>query len=164
MSLSDMLIPEYDHEMSNTRRVLERVPAEHLGWQPHPKSRSLGQLAGHLAALPALGTFFLTQDSLDIAALPTPPDPGSTQEILDAFDQNVARLRELIAQTDDATLMQPWTLKNGGQVVMTLPRLAVLRGSLLNHSIHHRGQLTVYLRLNDRPLPAIYGPTADEAM
>jgi uncharacterized damage-inducible protein DinB len=164
MSLSEMLIPEYDLEMSNTRRVLERVPEKDLSWQPHTKSRSLGQLAGHLAALPALGTFFLTQDSLDLATLPPPPDPGSTREILDAFDQNVSRFRELLAKTDDTTFMQPWTLKLGGQTVMTLPRLAVVRGSLLNHSIHHRGQLTVYLRLKDQPLPAIYGPTADEAM
>jgi uncharacterized damage-inducible protein DinB len=164
MSLSEMLIPEYDLEMSNTRRVLERVPEEHLSWQPHAKSRSLGQLAGHLAMLPALGTFFLTQDSLDLATLPPLPDPGSTREILDAFDQNVAGLRELIVKTGDASFQQPWTLKLGGQEIMTLPRFAVIRGSLLSHSIHHRGQLTVYLRLKDQPLPAIYGPTADEAM
>jgi uncharacterized damage-inducible protein DinB len=164
MSLSEMLIPEYDLEMSNTRRVLERVPDEHLSWKPHTRSRSLGELADHLALLPALGTFFLTQDSLDIATLPTPPGAGSAREILDTFDQNVARLRELIVKTDDATFQQPWTLKFNGQEIMTLPRLAVVRGSLLNHSIHHRGQLTVYLRLKDRPIPPIYGPTADEGM
>jgi uncharacterized damage-inducible protein DinB len=164
MSLSEMLIPEYDLEMANTRRVLERVPDEHLSWQPHAKSMSMGQLAGHLAMLPALGTFFLTQDSLDIATLPQPPAPGSAREILDAFDQNVAGLRELITKTDDATFQQPWTLKHGGHEIMTMPRFAVIRGSLINHSIHHRGQLTVYLRLNDQPLPSIYGPTADEAM
>jgi uncharacterized damage-inducible protein DinB len=164
MSLKDALLPEYDLEMSNTRRVLERVPEDRLSWQPHPKSMTLGRLATHLAELPGFAAAFLKLDSLDLASAPPPQALGSKQEILALFDQTVAQARGLIDQTDDAAFMQPWTLKHGGREIMTLPRAAVVRGSLLNHIIHHRGQLTVYLRLTDQPLPMLYGPTADEQM
>jgi uncharacterized damage-inducible protein DinB len=166
MSLSQSLLPEFDHEMANTRKELERVPESKLSWKPHPKSGSMGWLAGHLANLPSWAVFTLNQDSLDISpdgAAPTPqPEPKSQKELLATFDKNVSEARAAIAGADDATLLKPWSLLKTKQVLMTMPKIAVLRGFVMNHTIHHRGQLGVYLRLNDVPVPAIYGPSADE--
>lgn len=163
MKLSETLLPEYDQEMATTRKLLERVPDDRLDWQPHTKSMSLGRLAGHLADVPALGSLILHRESFDIAAGAGSGDkPSTRQAIVDLFDANVRNTRAAIESADNEALMQPWTLQKGDHVVFTLPRLAVLRAMVLSHSIHHRGQLSVYLRLNDVPVPSVYGPSADE--
>jgi uncharacterized damage-inducible protein DinB len=161
-----MLLPEFDNEMKTTRRLLERVPEEKMGWKPHEKSMTLGRLSGHLAELARFGGMVLTTEFLDVSpAGATPPkrlDSRSRQEVLDLFDANVKQSREAIAQTDDAAFAETWTLRAGDHVVFSLPRIAAVRSMLLSHSIHHRGQLSVYLRLTDTPVPSIYGPSADE--
>lgn len=167
--IADMFLPELDHEMGTTRRVLERVPDGHMEWRPHPKSMTLGRLATHIAELPSFADRILRHESFNIA-----PQAGETtyrpqtlatrQEILDLFDRNVAAARELIAGTDDAAFGQTWSFLRGDQAIFILPRVAVVRSMMFSHVIHHRGQLTVYLRLNDVPLPSVYGPTADEAI
>jgi uncharacterized damage-inducible protein DinB len=166
MGVAQSLLPEFDHEAANTRKVLERVPEAHASWKPHAKSYTLGDLALHLANIPTWTAVTLQQPELDI----DPSAPGMTKRVwtsrdalLKAFDENVAAARAVLAVTSDADMMKPWTLKKGGQVVFTLPRAAVFRSFVLSHSIHHRGQLTVYLRIKDVPLPAIFGPSADEA-
>lgn len=166
MAIRDGLLPEFDQEMASTRKTLERVPDDKLSWKPHPKSGAMGWLAGHLAQLPSWASIAIQQDSLDLAPggtpPPQPPLPGSRQEILDMFDQHVVAARAAISGVSDDHLMKPWTLLKGGQTIMTLPRIAVLRGFVMNHLIHHRAQLGVYLRLNNLPVPSIYGPSADE--
>jgi len=168
MSIAETLLPEFDHEMASTRRALERVPEDRLAWKPHEKSMTLGRLASHLSELPSWATETVSEDSFDIA----PPDGQSKytaanfatrEEILGAFDAGVRQARERIAATDDAAMFQPWSLKRGGETVFTLPRAAVLRTWLFSHVIHHRGQLTVYLRMTGAPVPSIYGPSADES-
>ena len=164
MTLAQMLIPEFDHEMATTRKVLERVPEGKFDWKPHDKSMSLGKLATHLAELPALSQLILKRPSFDITS-PRPSAHATTrQEILDLFDRNVADTRADLAATDDAAMMEKWTLQRGEQTVFSLPRAAVVRSMIFSHTIHHRGQLSVYLRLNDVPVPSIYGPSADEMM
>lgn len=162
MALNQALLPEFDHEMQTTRRTLERVPEDKLGWKPHQKSMTLGGLATHLATLNHWVDATLGMDSFDVANAPATPELKSRSEILASFDQNVASARAKIAATSDADLMKPWSLLAGGKAMFTLPRIAVLRSFIMNHSIHHRGQLSVYLRLNDVPVPSIYGPSADE--
>jgi uncharacterized damage-inducible protein DinB len=167
MSLAQTLLPEFDNEMKTTRRLLERVPEEKMGWQPHEKSMTLGRLASHLAELSSLGATVLTTEFRDItpAAGAAPPkrlDSRSRQEVLDLFDANVVKSREAIAQADDAAFAQTWTLRAGDHVIFSLPRAGAIRTMLLSHTIHHRGQLSVYLRLTDTPVPSIYGPSADE--
>lgn len=166
MSLSEALLPEFDHEMANTRRTLERIPMEKADWKPHDKSTAMGRLAIHLATLPDWATTAIDQDSLDIAPVGGPsyqPPTASTQkELLSLFDQSAARGRAAIARASDEHLKKPWTLLAGGKVIFTLPRAGVLRTSVMNHIIHHRAQLGVYLRLNNIAVPAIYGPSADE--
>lgn len=160
--LSQSLLPEFDHEMATTRRVIACLPDAARAWKPHPKSFSLGDLATHLVNIPTWVGATIDLDVLDMAGeLPTPPG-GNRDELLAIFDANVAAAREKLAAADDATLMAGWTLKSGETVHMTLPRVAVLRSFVMNHMIHHRGQLTVYLRLKDVSLPSVYGPTADE--
>jgi uncharacterized damage-inducible protein DinB len=166
--IAEMFLPEFDHEMATTRKVLERVPDGKMDWRPHPKSMTLGRLASHIAELPNFAGGTLTQESFDIAPREgssyTPQSFATRQEILDAFDHNIAAAREVIAGTDDETFRKAWSLLRGGAPIFTLPRAAVLRSMLFSHIIHHRGQLTVYLRLNDVPLPSVYGPSADEAI
>lgn len=162
MSLNQALLPEFDHEMQTTRRTLERVPEDKLGWKPHQKSMTLGGLATHLATINHWVDATLGMDSFDVATAPPTPELKSRAEILAAFDQNVASARKTIAAAPDSELMKPWSLIAGGKPVFTLPRIAVLRSFIMNHTIHHRGQLSVYLRLNDVPVPSIYGPSADE--
>ncbi len=166
MALSQALLPEFDHEMANTRKSLDRVPDDKFGWKPHEKSPTLGWLASHLANIPHWAGVAIDQESFDMApggtSLKTPV-ASSRKEVLEMFDQNVAAARQAIAGAGDAELMKPWSLLKAGQTVMTLPRIAVLRGFVMNHSIHHRAQLGVYLRLNNIPVPAIYGPSADES-
>lgn len=163
MAMKDALLAEFDHEMAVTRRVLERVPTADNDWKPHAKSFSLGALAAHLANIPSwLGTT-LTATDLDLSVGTPPRNIHATSAALLAdFDRKVAEGRARLAGTSDAELMQPWTLRAGDHVVFTMPRIGVLRSFIFSHAIHHRGQLTVYLRLRDVPVPAIYGPSADE--
>ncbi len=166
MSISAAVLPEYDHEMSVTRTVLSRVPGERATWRPHAKSYSLGDLSSHIANLPTWITPTLSETELD---LNPPGGTGwvsptfqSTDALLATFDANIAAGRTAIAGTADEAFGVPWSLKSGGHVIFTMPRVVVLRSFVLNHLIHHRGQLAVYLRLLDVPVPQIYGPTADE--
>jgi uncharacterized damage-inducible protein DinB len=167
MALIHALLPEFDHEMANTRKTLERVPEEKFGWKPHEKSATMGSLAVHLAQLPTLGERALAADSLDVNPPDgkgyKPPEVRTRRELLALFDRNVASARAAIAAASDEQLMQTWSLLNGGKVLFSLPRAGVLRSFLMNHSIHHRAQLGVYLRMNDVPVPSIYGPSADES-
>ena len=164
--INQALLPEFDMEMANTRKTLERVPDDKLGWKPHEKSMTMGRLAGHVAELPMWGQMTINQDSHDVAPPGAPPQQGLTaksrQEALDTFDKNVASMRAAIAGASDDQLMKPWSLLKGGQTLMTMPKIAVLRGFVMNHTIHHRAQLGVYLRLNNLSVPSIYGPSADE--
>jgi uncharacterized damage-inducible protein DinB len=166
VSLSQSILPEFDHEMANTRKVLERIPEDKLGWKVHPKSNSIGWVGMHLAELSGWADMALKQDAFDVdppggQPYRTPP-ATSRQDILDRFDKNVATARATIAAMADGQFMKPWSLLKGGQTIFTMPRMAVLRSFVLNHSIHHRGHLCVYLRLNDVPVPALYGPSGDE--
>jgi uncharacterized damage-inducible protein DinB len=166
MKLSETLLPEFEHEMANTRRTLERVPEDKLDWQPHEKSMTMGGLTTHLANIPSWAMHGIDQDSLDVAPPGEKPlriEPvQSRAEALAMFDRNVAAARAAIAGASDEHLLKPWSLLSGGRTVMTLPRVAVLRSFVMNHNVHHRAQLGLYLRLNDVPVPAIYGPSADE--
>ena len=166
MALSEALLPEFDHEMANTRRTLERVPEDKFTWKPHAKSGTMIWLASHLANLPGWVGITMEQSSFDMAPggkeMPPPPPAGSHKELLEMFDKNVAAARAAIAAASDAQLLTTWSLMSAGNVILTMPRIAVLRSFIMNHSIHHRAQLGVYLRLNDIPVPALYGPSADE--
>jgi uncharacterized damage-inducible protein DinB len=166
MAIKDGLLPEFDHEMATTRRLLDRVPEAELGWKPHDKSMSLGELAGHIANLPNWCGMILNQPFFDVGALG--PDakaklPTSVAELLADFDSRTSTARTALAASTDADMLAPWTLKHGDHEVFTMPRAGVIRSAVLNHMIHHRGQLSVYLRLKNVSLPPIYGPTADEA-
>jgi len=161
--LSKALLMEWDHEMAGTRKSLERAPWDKAGWAPHARSMTLGRLATHLARLPGWGRETLLKDELDLAASGDGGGPaGSHAELMALFEQNSAAGRAAIAATDEATFMKPWSLKSGGTVHFTMPRVAVLRSFVFNHSVHHRAQLGVYLRLLEVPVPALYGPSADE--
>ncbi|MCU1266703.1 MAG: DinB superfamily protein [Acidobacteria bacterium] len=165
MAIKDGLLPEFDNEMANTRKTLERAPNDKFDWAPHPKSSTMGGLVTHLANLPSWVSFTIDQDSLDIAPNGEPQRATpvhSNAEAVETFDNNVAAARAAIAGASDEQLFQPWTLMANGKTLMTLPKVAVLRSFVMNHLIHHRAQLGVYLRLNDVPVPSIYGPSADE--
>jgi uncharacterized damage-inducible protein DinB len=167
MAIKDALLPEYDHEMATTRRLLDRVPEAEFAWKPHDKSYSLGALAAHLANIPTWTTAVVELETFDlsgVAADATPRFPTSRDGLLSMFDKNVADARAKITSKTDPELFTPWTLKKAGHVLLTVPRIAAIRSFVMNHSIHHRGQLSVYLRLRNVPLPMMYGPTADEAM
>jgi uncharacterized damage-inducible protein DinB len=164
MSISAGLLAEFDHEMQNTRRTLERVPFDKAAWKPHTKSTSMGGLARHLTQLPGLGIPVLTMTALDVAAERPQGEVSSTADLLKLFDKNVAAARKALSDTPDADFRTPWTLNVGAKALWTLPRIAAWRGFVMNHIIHHRAQLGVYLRLNDVPVPGIYGPSADEGI
>jgi len=167
MSIAEAVLPEFDQEMATTRRLLERVPDADKDWKPHPKSFSMSDLATHVANLISWTGMTLTQTELDLnppGGPPwTPPVFESTAQTLEMFDANVKAARAAIAATSDAAFLVEWSLKNAGQTVLTMPRVVVLRAFVLNHLIHHRGQLSVYLRLKDIPVPSIYGPSADDS-
>jgi uncharacterized damage-inducible protein DinB len=166
MPYSEAALPEFDHEMASTRKVLERIPDDKLDWQAHPKSHTIGWNANHLADLPNWLVVTLTAPSLDIAPVDGPryqiPNRTSREEILELFDRNVASARKAIAEATDEEMGHPWSLLRAGQPIFTLPRSAVVRSMVLNHIIHHRAILCVYLRLNDIPVPGMYGPSGDE--
>lgn len=160
------LLPEFDQEMASTRKVLERVPDDKLDWKPHPKSNTIGWNANHLAEMPDWAVHTLSHSSLDVA--PPGGEPyrspklGSNREILDLFDRNVAAARKAIEAITDDAVRQNWSLLKAGTPIFTMPRAVVLRSFVMNHMIHHRAILSVYLRLNDIPVPGLYGPSGDE--
>jgi len=165
-NISQSMLPEFDVEVANTRRTLERVPEGNPDFRPHPKSMTMARLAGHVAEIPMWAVMTLSQDELD-----TRPAGGQTytahvmssrEAALAKFDEEAKKARAALAAATDESMMQTWTLKNGGQVVMALPRVAVMRSFVMNHMVHHRAQLGVYLRMNDVAVPSIYGPSADE--
>ena len=162
MTIIDALLSELEYESINTRRVLERVPQAHLSWRPHPKSWSLGQLALHIATVPG--------NVAELASMDTTPEPprfvqqeaATSAELLPALTASVAKARHHLGDFDDAKMSATWRLMSGGREVLAMPRAAFARGIMLNHWYHHRGQLLVYLRLLDVPVPSVYGPSADE--
>jgi uncharacterized damage-inducible protein DinB len=164
MGIKDTLLPEFDHEMATTRRVLERVPETDLAWKPHEKSMSIGQLAGHIANLPLWCTLTFERTALDLETIvdTRPSTPLAGVALLKEFDTKVTAARALLATRTDPEMLAAWTLRKGQQEIFTLPRITAIRSFVMNHLIHHRGQLTVYLRLRNIPVPPIYGPTADE--
>jgi uncharacterized damage-inducible protein DinB len=163
MSYAETILPEFDREMANTRKVLERVPEDKLDWQAHPKSHTIGWNANHLAEIPGWVQGTLTAPSWDIAPVGGQPYQSPTlkarQEILAVFDRNVAAARKAIAAAKDDQLTQPWSLLRAGTPILTVPRATVIRSFVLNHMIHHRAILCVYLRLNDIPVPGMYDPS-----
>jgi uncharacterized damage-inducible protein DinB len=164
--MTELFLEELETELPATRRALERVPEGRNDWKPHPKSMALGYLAGLVANMPSWVTMTIKQDELDL----NPPGGGkppsleakTTSELLEKFDEAAKGAREALASTTDDFLLTPWRLLVGGQVVLEQPRYVVLRTSVINHLVHHRAQLTVYLRLNEAAVPALYGPSADE--
>ena len=164
MSIGASLLPEFDHEMANLRKTLERVPEDKLEFKPHAKSPTMGWMANHLANLPNWAVYTMKGDSFDVAAPADnrAPMAATTAEILANLDQSVAAARSVIAEGSDEQMMQTWRLLAGPREIFAMPRVAVLRSMVMNHIIHHRAQLTVYLRLNDVPVPGLYGPSADE--
>jgi uncharacterized damage-inducible protein DinB len=160
MSIAETLLPEFDQEMATTRKVLERVPTDKGTWKPHTKSFSLGHLAQLVAGMPGWLTNTVTETSLDLGKYPG-YSYEKTETLLKSFDKNVKEARKAIASAKDADFNVPWSLKHGERVIFSMPRGPVVRQTI-NHLVHHRGQLTVYLRLIDVPVPSIYGPSADE--
>ena len=165
MTISQSLLGELDHEAAGTRKTLERLPEGKFDFRPHPKSPTLGWMAGHLVQLTYWGVMTCKRSGVDLAgqeAQERPPEPASAEEALATFDKHLAGFRAALESTTDAQMMEPWTLRMGEQVIFTMPRVAVLRSMVFNHIVHHRAQLTVYLRMNGVPVPALYGPSADE--
>jgi uncharacterized damage-inducible protein DinB len=161
MRLVDPILMELAQEAPATRRVLERVPADRLDWRPHPKSMSLGQLALHVATIPGAIAELVREDTFELGAF-TQPAATTTQELLDALDNSMRNATELVGGIDDARALALWRATKEGKEMLAIPRIGVLRAIMLNHWYHHRGQLCVYLRFLDVPLPSVYGPSADE--
>lgn len=165
MSIAQSLLPEFEYEMANTRKTLERVPEDKLEYKPDPRSMPLGRLAGHIAEMVNWGAVTLQTESLNLDGGDFKPfAPSTRQELLAEFDKNVAAARSELEKATDPQMMQTWSLIFGGKPMMSMPRVAVIRSMVLNHIIHHRAQLTVYFRVNGVPVPALYGPSADEGM
>jgi uncharacterized damage-inducible protein DinB len=166
MSIAASLLPEYDHEMAITRKHLERTPLAQKDWKPHTRSMTLGALAVHLAEIPAWTAGTMQGTEFDVAPKGgpayAPPVFATVDAMLAHFDRHVTEGRAALAAAKDADFLVPWSLKMGGETLFTLPRLGVIRTWVLNHSVHHRGQYSVYLRLREVPVPQTYGPTADE--
>lgn len=163
MTLNQSLIAEMQHEAASTRKMLERVPAEFMGWKPHEKSMTLGQLAVHVAELNGWASMICTTDELNFANFDYKPFVAkTTEELVNYFDETVAKSKETLQNTSDETMMKMWILRNGDHIILEQPKVVVLRGMVNNHMYHHRGQLSVYLRLLNVPVPGMYGPSADE--
>jgi len=162
MAIKEALLAEYDHEVATTRKLLERLPEAQLGWKPHDKSMTLGGLATHLGNLPNWAGSILGDPSFDLAGSALHLEAKTSRaDILAAFDEATTRTRALMDKSD-AEYLSPWVLKSGGHEMFAMPRVSAFRSFVLSHMIHHRGQLSVYLRMHDVPVPAIYGPSADE--
>lgn len=165
MNLIDPVLSELAHEAATTRRLLDRVPERHLAWKPHEKSMTLGRLATHIAEIPGWVGSIVEKDEFDVGTGGyVPPTIDRVPEIVARFDRNVAAATETLKRQSNDRLLAKWQLKKKGQLVVEMPRMGMIRSLLMNHLIHHRGQLSVYLRLQNVPLPSIYGPTADEPM
>lgn len=166
MSIAESLLPEFDHEFAQTKKTLERVPDGKFDWSPHDKSFSLGGLVSHMSALPMWATTTLHEDSFNMAPadgeMPEMPKVSNSAEAVKMFEASTAQAREALAGMSDEALHRPWSLMAGEEILWTKPRVAVFRTMIMNHMIHHRAQLGVYLRLLDAPVPALYGPSADE--
>ena len=165
MGVRETLLPEFDQEMAATRQVLARVPESSFDWRPHERSHALGGLATHLAQIPHWGCAILTEDGHDLANAGAPATSlATTAAVLERFDQHVAEVRRALLEMAEAQLQTPWALTRGDHLILSMPKIAALRRFVLHHTIHHRGQLTMYLRLQGVPLPPLYGPSADESM
>jgi uncharacterized damage-inducible protein DinB len=162
MTISEMLLPEFDREAESTRKLLAAVPEDKYGWKPHGKSMAMGRLASHIAEMHTWGAHVINDESLDLTPEFKPLNASTKQELMDYFEKGTKDVRAAIAGASDEHLAKPWTLSYGGKPIFTMPRSTVLRSVVLNHAIHHRGQLGVYLRLNDIAVPGMYGPSADE--
>ncbi|HTD22203.1 MAG TPA: DinB family protein [Terriglobales bacterium] len=162
MTISEMMLPEFEQEMAGTRKLLERVPEDKFTWKPHEKSMTLGRLASHVAELPGWAVNTIRQDALNITPGLKPYIASTQKELLETFDKNAAEARQALAGVSDEHLQKIWSLQFGGKTMLSMPRAAVLRGVVMNHLIHHRAQLGVFLRLNNVPIPGMYGPSADE--
>lgn len=163
MSLSETLAGELQYEATTTRKCLERVPAESFDWKPHEKSMKMGRLATHIAEMFGWVKDTVEKPELDFSTMEYKPfEPKTTDELVAFLDKNVAEANESLKNASDDTMLANWKMRNGEQVYFDMPRIAVIRGMLIKHIVHHRGQLSVYLRLNDIPVPEIYGPSADE--
>ncbi|KXK02215.1 MAG: DinB family protein [Acidobacteria bacterium OLB17] len=163
--LAASLAAEFAADAAVSRRVLERVPFDKADWQPHEKSMKFGQLAAHIAELQGFAVMIMREDGLDFAEREYVPfSPASSEELLKFFDEAVAASKAAILATSDEDLQKEWTLRRGETVFFTLPKIGAVRAMVSGHGIHHRGQLSVYLRLNDIPVPSIYGPSADESV
>ena len=162
MKMIDAILAELDQEAHATRRVLERVPQAQLSWRPHPKSMSLGQLALHVATVPGIVAELAAQDTIPEPPAFVQPEAATAAELVPTLDASLAKARQVLGGFDDAKLNATWRLMSGGKEIMAMPRAAVLRMIMLNHWYHHRGQMLVYLRMHNVPLPSVYGPTADE--
>jgi uncharacterized damage-inducible protein DinB len=167
MRIAETMMPEIEQEMAQTRKTLARVPDDKFSYKPHEKSMEMGALALHIAMMADWGADTLVSDDFDVAPVNGPayqmPTAKTSAELLALFDKAVERLKTNLAKTDDAAMMKQWSLLQGGRPLFSMPRAAVMRGMILNHMVHHRGQLTVYLRMCNVPVPALYGPSADEA-
>jgi uncharacterized damage-inducible protein DinB len=167
LPLSDALLPEFDQEVQVTRKCLANVPTDKMTWKPHEKSMAMGRLASHITDMVSWANAIIDTDEFDIAPPGGEPhrahEAATTEELLAIFDKNAAEARAAIAGASDETLRGKWAFKYAGKTISAMPRIANLRGFVYNHIIHHRGQLSVYLRLNDIPVPSIYGPSADDA-
>ena len=166
MNLQELALADFDREMQTTRRFLERVPNDRLSWQPHDKSMTLARLSMHIAEIPKQMLMVINQDGFEFGASGGPPpsrrEATSSAEAVETLDANVSAVREALSGADDATLQKPWTFTAFGKVQYTWPKIVTLRTRVMSHMIHHRAQLGVYLRLNEIPVPALYGPSADE--
>ena len=162
-TIAAAFIGELEHEAKVTREVLSRIPADKFDWKPHEKSMAFGRLASHVAEMFGWTPSTLTQPELDFSKFDYKPyEPASTEELLEFLDKNVAEAVETLRSTPNEQFMEEWTMRNAETVYFTMPKVAVMRSFVMNHIIHHRGQLSVYLRLNDIAVPSIYGPSADE--
>jgi len=164
MNLNTAFISELQFEAANTRKMLERVPFDNTDWKPHTKSHTVTTLAKHVARIPEWIPLILNNDGVDLIQSPFPPYPeiNSGAELADFYDKNVANAKEALESTTNEDFMKPFVMHRGDHVIFNLPKAAVIRNMSMNHLVHHRGQLSVYLRLLDVPVPGMYGPSADE--